>query len=238
MSNYDFTPFLSFAEENSIEIYEGTLKKLEVYGDLLKSWNRQINLTAITDNEGIVIKHFTDSLAVLKFLNIKENTSLIDVGTGAGFPGMVLKILRPELNVTLLDGHAKRFIFLEDLQNNLGIKCENIHKRAELLAKEKGYRDSFDYATARAVARLNTLTEYCLPFVKIGGEFLSLKGPDLKLELSEAKRAIETLGGSLAELKSFNLPGGDERNIAVIKKIKATSEKYPRASAKINKSPL
>ncbi len=238
MTDFNFNPFLKYAEENNIEIYGGTVEKLEIYGKLLKEWNEKINLTAITDNEGIVNKHFIDSLSVLRVININSGDKLIDVGTGAGFPGMVLKILRPEIDVTLLDGHGKRFIFLEDLEKNIGITTEKLHIRAELASKEKIYRERFDFATARAVARLNTLAEYCVPFVKIGGKFLSLKGPDLKTEIAEAENSLKVLGCKLKGLKSFSLPGGDERNIALFEKIKNTPEKYPRPSAKINKNPL
>ena len=144
MPRFDFTPLLDYAEKNSISVSKDTVEKLNIYGDLLLFWNEKINLTAITDPKEVVIKHFIDSLSLLKFINPKAGEKLIDVGTGAGFPGMVIKILRPELSVTLLDGHAKRFIFLNDLQEKIDIKTENLHIRAELAAKDKNFREQFD----------------------------------------------------------------------------------------------
>ena len=236
--NFDFSPLLEYAEKNNIKIPENTVESLSLYGNLLLEWNEKINLTAIKEPEEIVVKHFIDSLSLLKIINPKDGESLIDVGTGAGFPGMVIKILRPELNVTLLDGHAKRFIFLEDLQNQLNIKTENLYIRAELAAKDLKYREKFDYATARAVARLNTLSEYCLPFVKKGGKFIAMKGPGAEEELIEAKKAISILGGKEPSLIKEELPMDNTRNFIIVSKINPTGEKYPRASAKISKNPL
>ena len=191
MPDFNFKPFLDYAEKNNLSLPENAVESLTLYGNLLLEWNEKINLTAIKEPDEIVVKHFIDSLSLLKIINPNSGESLIDVGTGAGFPGMVIKILRPKLNVTLIDGHAKRFIFLEDLQNQLGIKTENLHMRAELAAKDVKYREALNYATARAVARLNTLAEYCLPFVKKGGIFVSMKGPGAEEELIEGKKAIE-----------------------------------------------
>lgn len=238
MPDFNFTPLLNYAEKNSISLPKNTVESLTLYGNLLLEWNEKINLTAIKEPKDIVIKHFIDSLSLLKIINPKSGENLIDIGTGAGFPGMVIKILRPELNVTLLDGHAKRFIFLEDLQNKLGIKTENLHMRAELAAKEKNYREKYDYATARAVAKLSVLCEYCLPFVKKEGKFISMKGPGADQELIEAKKAIEILGGKNEGIILENLPEDNVRNFIVVNKIALTPEKYPRASAKINKSSL
>lgn len=238
MPNFDFNPFLEYAQKNNIEIPNNAVESLEIYGNLLLEWNEKINLTAITEPKEVVLKHFIDSLSLLKIIDPKQNESLIDIGTGAGFPGMVIKILRPELNVTLLDGHAKRFIFLEDLQAKLGLSTENLHIRAELAAKDKAYREAFDYATARAVARLNTLCEYCLPFVKKGGKFIAMKGPGAEEELTEAKRAIGILGGKNEKLILEKLPEDNTRNFIVVEKLSPTPEKYPRASAKISKNPL
>ena len=238
MPDFDFNPLLDYAKKNSISISKDTVEKLNIYGNLLLSWNEKINLTAITDPKEIVVKHFIDSLSLLKIINPKSGEKLIDVGTGAGFPGMVIKILCPYLSVTLLDGHAKRFIFLNDLEEKIGITTENLHIRAELAAKDNAFREQFDYATARAVARLNTLTEYCLPFVKKGGKFIAMKGPDADEELNTAKNSIEILGGELLSFTEEVLPMDNKRNFVVIKKIKNTPDKYPRASAKISKSPL
>lgn len=238
MPDFNFKPLLDYAKVNNISLPENAVESLTVYGNLLLEWNEKINLTAIKDPDEIVVKHFIDSLSLLKIISPKSGESLIDVGTGAGFPGMVIKILRPELKVTLLDGHAKRFIFLEDLQNQLGIKAENLHIRAELAAKEEKYREKFDYVTARAVARLNTLSEYCMPFVKKGGTFVSMKGPGAEEELLEGKKAIEILGGDNLSIIKENLPMDNTRFFITAKKTKNTPEKYPRASAKISKSPL
>lgn len=238
MPDFNFKPFLYYAEKNNLSLPENAVESLTLYGNLLLEWNEKINLTAIKEPDEIVVKHFIDSLSLLKIINPKAGESLIDVGTGAGFPGMVIKILRPELNVTLLDGHAKRFIFLEDLQNQLGIKTENLHMRAELAAKDVKYREAFNYATARAVARLNTLAEYCLPFVKKGGKFVSMKGPGAEEELIEGKKAIEILGGENLSLIKENLPMDNTRFFITANKIKNTPEKYPRASAKISKNPI
>lgn len=238
MPDFNFKPLLEYAEKNNIFLPENTVESLTLYGNLLLEWNEKINLTAIKDPDEIVVKHFIDSLSLLKIISPKDGDSLIDVGTGAGFPGMVIKILRPKLNVTLLDGHAKRFIFLEDLQAKLGIKAENLHIRAELAAKDIKYREKFDFATARAVARLNTLSEYCLPFVKRGGKFVSMKGPTAEEELTEGKKAIEILGGENLSLIKENLPMDNTRFFITAEKGKNTPEKYPRASAKISKNPL
>lgn len=238
MPDFNFNPFLEYAKKNNIFFPQNTVESLSLYGNLLLEWNEKINLTAIKDPDEIVVKHFIDSLSLLKIIDPKKGESLIDVGTGAGFPGMVIKILRPELNVTLLDGHAKRFIFLEDLQNKLNLKTENLHIRAELAAKDKKYREAFDYATARAVARLNTLSEYCLPFVKQNGKFIAMKGPGAEEELSESKKAISILGGENPSLIKEELPMENIRFFIISSKIKSTGEKYPRASAKIIKNPL
>ena len=238
MPDFNFKPFLEYAQKNNISIPENTVESLSLYGNLLLQWNEKINLTAIKEPDEIVVKHFIDSLSLLKIIDTKPDENLIDVGTGAGFPGMVIKILRPELKVTLLDGHAKRFIFLEDLQNQLGIKTENLHLRAELAAKDSKYREKYDYVTARAVARLNTLSEYCLPFVKKNGKFIAMKGPGAEEELDEAKKAISILGGDIPSLIKEELPMDNTRNFIVTSKIKPTGEKYPRASAKISKNPL
>lgn len=238
MPEFNFNPLLEYAEKNNISIPDSSVDNLTIYGNLLLEWNEKINLTAITDPLEVVIKHFIDSLSLLKIIDPKEGESLIDVGTGAGFPGMVIKVLRPDLNITLLDGHAKRFIFLSDLQEKLKLPTENLHIRAELAAKDNKYREKFDYATARAVARLPVLSEYCLPFVKKGGKFIAMKGPGADEELIDSKKAIDILGGENAKLITEILPLDNTRNFVVIDKVKSTPEKYPRASAKINKASL
>ena len=210
-------------------------EQLKIYEEKLLYWNEQINLTAIKEPAEIKVKHFEDSLTILKHINIPENESFIDIGTGAGFPGMVVKLARPDLDVTLLDGHKKRFIFLEDLQNTLGVKCNNLHGRAEEVVKNM--REQFYIATARAVAPLNILSEYCLPYVKVGGYFVAMKA-EIKEELEAAKGAIKTLGGEIERIETFRLSDQSLRTLIFIKKISQTPPKYPRISAKITKQPL
>ena len=210
-------------------------EQLKIYEEKLLYWNEQINLTAIKEPNEIKVKHFEDSLTILKHIKIPEGESFIDIGTGAGFPGMVVKLARPDLKVTLLDGHKKRFIFLEDLQNTLGVKCNNLHGRAEEAIKN--LREQFYIATARAVAPLNILSEYCLPYVKVGGYFVAMKA-EIKEELEAAKVAIKTLGGEIERIETFRLSDQSLRTLIFIKKISQTPPKYPRISAKITKQPL
>ncbi len=238
MQQFDFSLLLKYAKQNNISLPEKVIEHLNIYANLLLEWNEKINLTAITEPEEVIIKHFIDSISVLKHLNAEKVAKVIDVGTGAGFPGMVLKIIRPDLDITLLDGHAKRFIFLEDLQNKIGLKTNNLHIRAELASKDNSLRENFDIAIARAVARLPVLAEYCLPFVKVGGTFFAMKGPDAENECNEAKNALSILGGTNAELFKEDLPKDNKRIIIMVKKKAKTPEKYPRASAQISKKPL
>ena len=238
MQRFDFSLLLEYAKQNNISLPDKSLKHLNIYANLLLEWNQKINLTAITEPQEIIIKHFIDSISILKYLKAEKGASIIDIGTGAGFPGMVLKIVRPDLDVTLLDGHAKRFLFLEDLQNNIGLKTNNLHIRAELAGKDTAFRENFDIAIARAVARLPILSEYCLPFVKVGGTFFAMKGPDAENECNEAKNALSILGGSEASLFNEALPKDNMRIIIKVKKKAKTPEKYPRASAQISKKPL
>lgn len=238
MANFDLTPLFNYAKQNNIILPENAEKHLTTYGNLLIEWNEKINLTAITDPAEIVVKHFIDSISLLKIIDPKPGEKLIDIGTGAGFPGMVIKIIRPDVDVTLLDGHQKRFIFLEDLQNQIGIKATNLHQRAELAAKENIHRERYDFATARAVARLNTLAEYCLPFVKKNGYFVAMKGPEAANEAAEGKKAVSILGGGEINLITEELPMQNTRAFIKVKKVGPTPPKYPRASAKISKAPL
>lgn len=214
-------------------------EKLAVYARLLKEWNEKINLTAITDDEGIALKHFADSLTVLKYVDFKNGASVIDVGTGAGFPGLVIAAARSDLNLTLLDSTGKKLKAVADIAENMGLENVTVlHARAEEAAKNKSYREAFDYATARAVAQLRILSEYCLPFVKPGGSFISMKGAAATAETSEAKNAIKLLGGEIFAVTDFVIADCGERSIIEIKKISQTSPKYPRASAKIAAKPL
>ena len=221
-----------------LELDELTMQRLSLYGRLLLEWNQKINLTAITEPQEMAEKHFVDCLMPFKFINIPQNARIIDVGTGAGFPGLVLKIARPDIQLTLIDSLNKRVAFLKELSAKLGLNTEVIHARAEELGNNPNYRDRFDIATARAVAQLNILCEYCLPFVKTGGRFLALKGPDPQNEVESARTAIKTLSGQLQAVHQYQLPTAGSRTIVDIKKISQTPPKYPRKSAKISKKPL
>lgn len=221
-----------------IDIGEYGLDRFDQYADYLVKWNRHVNLTAITEPDEIVIKHFIDSLYILKYVKIDKGQSLIDIGSGAGFPGMPLLIANPELNVTFVDSVRKKLAFIKDVLHNTGMIAEIKHTRAEELGKNNEFREKFDFATARAVAQLNVLCEYCLPLVKVGGLFIAMKGASGKEELEQANHAIEILGGELAKFTEFTLSNGDKRSIIIIRKISQTPTKYPRKSKKIDTRPL
>lgn len=227
-----------YIADNSIAVDDRLLHHLEIYTERLLLWNEKINLTAITETSEIAVKHFVDSLTILKHVDLAQGAKVVDVGTGAGFPGMVLKMARPDLKVTLLDGHAKRFLFLEELMNAVGLSVELKHGRAEEVAKKPEFREQFDLVTARAVAKLNTLSEYCLPFATVGGTFVAMKGPTAEEERKDAERAINLLGGVLGDSVSEALPDGSDRFLILVKKTSQTPPKYPRISAKISKQPL
>ena len=211
---------------------------LEVYYKILIDWNEKINLTRITDPEEVAVKHFADSLTLLKYYDIPKNAKVIDVGTGAGFPGIPLKIVRPDINLTLLDSLNKRLVFLNEVCCIIGMFADIVHLRAEDGGRNLLYREKFDVAVSRAVARLNTLSEYCLPYVKVGGSFISMKGPDISEELSEATYAVKVLGGKIKTVSEFELDGAGERTIVQIEKIKPTPIFYPRLSSKIKSKAL
>ena len=210
-------------------------QKLCAYGEMLIEKNKVMNLTAITDDEGVAIKHYVDSILPLTMTDIPKNAKLIDVGAGAGFPSVPMCIYKEDLCAVMLDSTKKRVDFLSGVIEKLNLNATAVHSRAE---EYKEYRESFDIATARAVARLNILCEYCLPFVKVGGLFLALKGKDGKEELKKSQNAISVLGGKVKDVFEYALPNGDERTLIVIEKIKPTPKLYPRASAKIAKSEL
>ncbi len=214
-------------------------EQLSEYGNLLLEWNEKMNLTAITEPEEVVFKHFLDCLWFFKGVELPEGASIIDVGTGAGFPGIVLKIARPDIKLTLLDSLNKRITFLSEVCEKLGLAdTQCIHARAEEGARKPELREKFDFAVARAVAPLNVLSEYCLPYVKVGGSFVSMKGPAAAEEMKAAQRAYTLLGGGEATLLREELPVCGERSLIKIKKISQTPPKYPRNSAKISKQPL
>ena len=206
------------------------------YAEMLVETNKTMNLTAITEPADITEKHMLDSIAMLKFVDIQKNSSVIDVGTGAGFPGIPLKIFRNDLKITLLDSLNKRVNFLKNVSNDLSLDLKCIHSRAEDGGNNSNFREKFDFAAARAVAPLPVLCEYCLPFVKAGGKFAALKGPNENIE--ESINTCKTLGGRLESVIDYTLPCGDKRRLIIIHKEKATPPQYPRNSAKIKKNPL
>ena len=227
-----------------VDITDTLYERLDTYARLLVEWNEKMNLTAITDPVGVAVKHFADSLTAAPLLP-SGKFSLIDVGTGAGFPGVPLALLREDCALTLLDSLNKRLVFLDTVCHEVGLTANLVHARAEEGGHKPELREKFDVATARAVAALPTLCEYCLPFVKVGGRFLALKGPDGDREQDAAARAVATLGGKFVGAKTLTLPANPEegvepmtRRLVEIAKVKPTPPKYPRPSAKIAKQPL
>lgn len=214
-----------------IELSENQIDKFEKYADLLAFYNEKFNITAIREKEEVINKHFVDSLYGLKFISGKK---ILDVGSGGGFPIMPLKIADESLDITALDSNAKKCWFIEEVAKNLHLhNVKTLSDRAEDLSKKENYRESFDCCTARAVAKLNILCEYCMPFVKVGGRFISYKlyNPE---EIEEGRSAIKTLGGELEEIFRY----GEDRCILVIKKVSSTDKKYPRQNGQIRKKPL
>ncbi len=229
----------NYIKDYKITLTENQYEQFQKYFELLAEWNEKMNLTAITDESGVALKHFADSLSLLNFVDIPQNSSLADVGTGAGFPGVVLKIARPDIKLTLIDSLNKRLVFLGEVCAQLGIEAELIHSRAEDGARDEKLRENFDFAVSRAVARMNVLSEYCLPYVKVGGAFCAMKGAQANEEFKESLNAINTLGGKLENKYFFELPeNGGERAIAVVRKVKNTPQKYPRQSGKIKAKAL
>lgn len=225
-----------YCDNTGVELNEKALDNFDKYAYLLVETNKVMNLTAITLPDEIIIKHFVDSLELLRRFDIGKGASVIDVGTGAGFPGVPLLIARNDIELTLLDSLQKRLFFLESVLDECKLSARLIHARAEDGGRDKDLRETFDLATARAVAPLNVLSEYCLPFVKVGGYFVALKGSSEETE--NASGAIEKLGGRIRENVSYKLPNGDPRSMVVIEKISQTSTEYPRKPKKIAQSPL
>lgn len=223
--------------ELGIDLNEEAIKRFEIYAEYLVEYNKNVNLTAIVEPCDIAHKHFVDSLLFFKAVDLPQGASVIDVGTGAGFPGVVLKIARPDIKLTLMDSLNKRLVFLNSLMEKLGLEAEIIHSRAEDGAKPP-LREGFDFATARAVAALPTLSEYCMAYVKKGGFFVALKGAMAKEEIVAAKKAIQILGGDKPTLVELETEALGSRGIVVVKKVSPTPPKYPRPSAKIAKQPL
>lgn len=233
-----FSEAKALFESQQLPLCETHYRQFQIYLETLVETNRYMNLTAITDLAEVWAKHFLDSAMLLRQISVPLGGSVLDVGTGAGFPGMVIAILRPDLRVTLLDSLQKRVTFLEETAAALGVSQQVtcIHSRAEDAAKLPRYREQFDLVTARAVAELPVLTEYCLPFVAVGGVFAAMKGPSEHAGYAEA--AAEILGGDQPEEISYCLDAVGERRIIRIRKRAATPEKYPRRSDKIKKNPL
>ena len=228
------------AEEYSIALTDSQIKDFTTYFHLLIEWNEKINLTAITSPQDVAVKHMIDSLSCYDETFFKKDTRVIDVGTGAGFPGVPLKIFRPDINLTLFDSLNKRILFLQTVAKELGISdIKFVHSRAEDGGKNKGLREQYDVAVSRAVARLNVLAEWCLPFVAVGGFFIALKGSRYSEEVKESQGALQLLGGEIAKIQNVKLPGLDDvRAIIIIKKIKKTPLTFPRRPGMAEKNPL
>lgn len=225
-------------EKIGIVLNEKQLNQFYEYMNLLLDWNEKINLTAITEPEEIILKHFVDSLTIAKY--IEKGQSLVDVGTGAGFPGIPLKIYREDISIMLLDSLNKRINFLNEVIEKLDLKqITTIHSRVEEFGKNRKYREKFDVATSRAVANLATLSEYMLPLIKIGGKSICMKGPEISQEIENSKRAIKILGGRVDRIDEFELANtNNKRNIITILKIEKTPEKYPRKPGTPAKEPI
>lgn len=242
--NYDLTSFEKGLEQLSITLSGEQKQQFLTYYEYLVEKNKVMNLTAITEYEEVITKHFLDSLAVVKTSCFKPEKlagkRLIDIGTGAGFPGIPLKIAFPKLEILLLDSLNKRINFLNEVTEMLGLtKINTVHGRAEDYAKQKGYRESFDFCVSRAVANLSTLSEYCIPFVKQGGCFISYKSGSVDQELIQAEKAVKILGGQREEVVRFSLADTDmDRSFVVIHKAKPTPKKYPRKAGLPSKEPL
>ena len=234
--------FFEKMQENSkvlgFNFFVEQLEKFYKYMNLLIEWNEKMNLTAITEPNDIILKHFIDSITINKY--IENSVKVVDVGTGAGFPGIPLSIIRPDLQITLVDSLNKRLIFLQEIKKELELKnIDIVHARAEEFGQNKNYRETFDIATSRAVANLSTLSEYLVPLVKIKGKCVCMKASDAEEEIKQAENAVNILGGKIVKVEKFNLPNSDiGRTIIIINKEKSTNGKYPRKPGTPSKEPL
>jgi 16S rRNA (guanine527-N7)-methyltransferase len=224
----------------NLECTSEQLENFVIYKNMIQEWNKKINITSITEDEEIYMKHFVDSIIVKNYFDMDKVDKMIDIGTGGGFPGIPLKIISDEMEVTLLDSLNKRIIFLEEVVEVLGLEnVDMIHGRAEDYGSNDEYREQYDLSISRAVAPLNILSEYCIPFVKVGGCFISMKSGDVEKEIEESEKALEILGGRIKETIKYKLPGTDiSRSIIIIEKFRDTPDKYPRKAGKPTKKPL
>ncbi len=237
---YDFTKMRNILSEWNLELTAEKEQQFLTFYEMLVEKNKVMNLTAITEFEDVVEKHFLDSISLCQVMDLNKPLTLLDLGTGAGFPGIPLKIMFPELKITLADSLNKRLLFLNEVMEALNLKdIETVHGRAEELSKRKDYRESFDLCVSRAVANLSTLSEYCLPFIHTSGKFISYKSGEVEVELKDAKKAVFVLGGEIEDVIHFTLPDSDiKRSFVVINKVHATPKAYPRKAGTPSKSPL
>lgn len=225
-----------YAEDMGTALDAMAIDRFELLENRLLRWNEHVNLTAITDPDEIAVKHFADSLSVFRAADFPKNSSVVDVGCGAGFPGLPMLIARPDLDVTFLDSVGKKLGFIKDVLKQSGLVGQTLHARAEDVAHESEYREQFDFAVSRAVAPLNILAEYAMPLIKAGGTFIAMKGAEDEAELGE--NAVKVLGGKIEQVVYLKLPNGDTRNLVVVKKLSQTPSKYPRRTKKITSKPL
>ena len=236
--NYNTTKFINDLKAIGIELSDEQLEQFLTYYEMLIEKNKVMNLTAITDFDEVLKKHFEDSLSLIQAVDLEKSQTVIDLGTGAGFPGIPLKIAFPNLQITLADSLNKRILFLDDVIRELGLTgIDTVHGRAEDLAKNSDFREKFDLCVSRAVANLSTLSEYCLPFVKIGGKFISYKAGECDEEVAASKSSIFLLGGKISDIKKFEL-GESGRAFVIIDKVSGTPKKYPRKAGTPSKDPL
>lgn len=236
--NYNTTKFINDLKVIGIELSDEQLEQFLTYYEMLIEKNKVMNLTAITDFDEVLEKHFEDSLSLIQAVDLEKSQTVIDLGTGAGFPGIPLKIAFPNLQITLADSLNKRILFLDDVIRELGlVGIDTVHGRAEDLAKNSDYREKFDLCVSRAVANLSTLSEYCLPFVKIGGKFISYKAGECDEEVAASKSSVFLLGGKISDIKKFEL-GESGRAFVIIDKVSGTPKKYPRKAGTPSKNPL
>ena len=238
MINFNIEKIAPLCQEFGLLLDNTAKTRLNTYGNMLVAWNEKMNLTAITEPEEVLYKHFYDCLLFFKNVEVKKGAKVIDVGTGAGFPGMVLKIARPDIELTLMDGLNKRLTFLNAVLAELNLDAKTVHMRAEDGGKNSDYREKYDIACARAVANLPVLCEYCIPFVKVGGQFVAMKGSAANEELDSATNAYKTLGCQKATIICENLRENEARAFIISKKVSQTPPKYPRIGGKIAKSAL